>query len=98
MKNRKTIEKDEHGDWCVYEHGVYERRSMLHGQPRRCYLDEYKTVEEAKQAHPNADVIEGTSRPYQPPVQSLADLSGLPKCPPSDFDPADAGEHWDDDY
>ena len=85
-------------DWWVVGHGTYERSSVLHGQYKRALIEHFDTVEEAAAKYPKAEVIEGSTRPYRPEGQSLADLSGLPSCPPRDFDPGFAGEHWDDDY
>lgn len=51
--------------WTVYEHGVYDRDSVLSGQSRRTWLDDFDTLEEAVIAYPDAVVIGGTT--YQPP-------------------------------
>lgn len=51
--------------WAVYEHGEYERGSVLEGQSRRVWLDDFETLQEAVIAYPDALVIEGTT--YQPP-------------------------------
>ena len=95
--DRVTIEKDS-GNWWVVGHGTYESSSILAGQYKRSLIHAFDTAEEAKVAYPKAEVIEGSTRPMRSGNESLADLSGLPKCPPSDFDPADAGESWDEDY
>ena len=51
--------------WTVYEHGTYDRDSVLSGQSRRSWLDDFDTLEEAVIAYPDAVVIGGTT--YQPP-------------------------------
>lgn len=51
--------------WAVYEHGEYERGSVLEGQSRRAWLDDFETLQEAVIAYPDALVVEGTT--YQPP-------------------------------
>jgi hypothetical protein len=51
--------------WTVYEHGTYDRDSVLSGQSRRTWLDDFDTLEEAVIAYPDAVVIGGTT--YQPP-------------------------------
>ena len=51
--------------WAVYEHGTYERGSVLEGQSRRVWLDDFATLDEARAAYPNADVMEGST--YRPP-------------------------------
>ena len=51
--------------WTVYEHGVYDRDSVLSGQSRRSWLDDFETLEEAIAAYPEAEVIVGST--YQPP-------------------------------
>ena len=42
--------------WTVYEHGVYDRNSVLSGQSRRSWLDDFDTLEEAQKAYPEAVV------------------------------------------
>ena len=42
--------------WTVYEHGTYDRESVLSGQSRRIWLDDFDTLEEAVIAYPNAVV------------------------------------------
>lgn len=51
--------------WTVYEHGTYERGSVLAGQSRRSWLDDFETLQEAIVAYPDAEVIDGTT--YFPP-------------------------------
>lgn len=47
--------------WTVYEHSVYERGSVLEGQSRRVWLDDFDSLEEAIVAYPDADVIDGST-------------------------------------
>jgi len=42
--------------WTVYEHGVYDRDSVLSGQSRRSWLDDFDTLEEAQKEYPEAVV------------------------------------------
>lgn len=42
--------------WTVYEHGVYGRDSVLSGQSRRSWLDDFDTLEEAQKEYPEAVV------------------------------------------
>ena len=51
--------------WAVHEHGTYERGSVLEGQSRRAWLDDFETLQEAVIAYPEALVIEGST--YRPP-------------------------------
>ncbi len=51
--------------WTVYEHGVYDRDSVLSGQSRRTWMDDFDTLEEAQKAYPEAVVLGGTT--YRPP-------------------------------
>ena len=51
--------------WTVYEHGTYERGSVLAGQSRRIWLDVFETLEEAQKAYPDAVVCACST--YQPP-------------------------------
>jgi hypothetical protein len=49
----------------VYEHSVYEDSSVLAGQSRRQWLDDFETLAEAEAAYPHAVVVEGsTYNPY----------------------------------
>ena len=52
--------------WTVYEHGVYGRDSVLSGQSRRSWLDDFDTLEEAQKAYPEAVVCAAStySAPY----------------------------------
>lgn len=69
MKKYQTIE---HGNgatyrnkrFTVYEHSRYERTSVLAGQNRRVWMDDFETLEEAQAAYPDAKVSGPT---YQPP-------------------------------
>jgi hypothetical protein len=71
----------------VYKYDVYPRSSVLGGQPRRTFLDECQTLEEAKAKYPKAKEFGSCYMP--PPVMHR----------PSWFDEMDAGEHWsEDDY
>lgn len=70
MKTYLTIERARGATyasdrWAVYEHGEYERGSVLEGQSRRAWLDDFETLQEAVIAYPDALVVEGTT--YQPP-------------------------------
>jgi hypothetical protein len=47
--------------WTVYGHSTYPRSSVLAGQHRRRWVDDYDTLEAAKAAYPNAEVIGGTT-------------------------------------
>ena len=51
--------------WTVYEHGTYGRDSVLSGQSRRTWLDDFDTLEEAVIAYPDAVVCACST--YQPP-------------------------------
>ncbi len=66
----QTIEKGrgatyDEDRWTVYQHGVYGRDSVLSGQSRRIWLDDFDTLEEAVIAYPDAVVCAGST--YQPP-------------------------------
>lgn len=71
--------------YAAYRYSEYEQSSVLAGQVRRSFLGgPYATVDEARAAHPDAEVSEGSG--YVPPVDS---------GPWPGFDPADAGESWE---
>ena len=66
----ETYNKKRYG---VYSYGIYPRSSVLAGQTRRTYLDDFETLEQAKEAYPKA-VVSGSC--YQPPY-----LNHLPDGP-----------------
>ena len=84
--------------FAVYGHGVYPQSSVLAGQARRTHLDTGDTLEALQEDWPKAEVIDCSTKPSRTGNESLAELSGLPSTPPAWFDPANAGERWDDDY
>lgn len=82
-----TIEPDfKYGGFAVYSHDVYPRYSVLAGQHRRAYLDRFETLEEAQRAYPTAATLD----------HNTSNHASVSPIPPSDFDPADAGESWDE--
>jgi hypothetical protein len=94
MKTYQTIEFGNgatyrNNRYTVYEHSTYPRSSVLAGQRRRVWMDDFATLEEAKAAYPQAQCSGAT---YQPPY-----LEHLP----DDEDPGDLyAENWmnDDNY
>jgi len=91
-----TIEPSDNGV-AVFGHGVYERGSVLEGQPRRTFIDRFDTAEEALAEYPRAEE-KACSTKVTALGDSLADASGLSQTSPPWFDPTAAGERWDDDY
>ena len=88
-------------DFSIYAHDRYPRSSVLAGRDRRAWIgssdDKGELIEACKRAKVNVGL--GGSTFVEPTGDSLGDLSGLPECPPSWFDPADAGEAWgEEDY
>ena len=76
-----------HEVYGIYKYDVYPRSSVLGGQQRRTFLDQFDTLEEAKAKYPKA---KETGSCYMPPP---------PLWRPTWFDEMDAGEHWsEDDY
>jgi hypothetical protein len=76
---------DHDGEFTVYSHGVYERGSVLEGQPKRTYVEGgFGSAEDAHAKYPEAEVVDGSS--YLP--------LNLPDVPPKWFDRDDAGEEW----
>lgn len=72
---------------AVYGIGRYESWSVLAGQTRRVFLDDFDTVEAAREAYPDAE------------ESGLPEQARVPLNPPPDFDPSYAGERWsEDDY
>lgn len=84
-----TIEPDGRGGYTVYGHGTHEETSVLAGRAMRQHLRNFRTLDEAKSEYPTARVLEWSTK---------GDYSSDPgPIPPSWFDPADAGERWNDD-
>jgi hypothetical protein len=84
-----AIEPDKYGEgYNVYEFGEYPKSSVNYGMERKSFKDAFSSVEEAKAAYPGAE--------YSGYVHNVASDPG-PNAP-GWFDPAAAGEYWDDDY
>jgi len=73
MRSYLTIEQNSRGatyrnsddTWTVYEIRQYPRSSVLAGQQRRVWVEIFNSLEEAKEAFPDAEVSECTYRePY----------------------------------
>jgi hypothetical protein len=77
MADRFTIERGRGATyrtdrWHVYRHSVYPRRSVLAGQPRRVFVDDFASLDEARVLYPTARVLDDGATTYRPP-----DLSHL---------------------
>jgi len=84
-----AIESSKNGKGVtVYGYGTYPRYSVLAGQTRKVFLDQFDSVEQAKAAYPKAKQGAG----YIVSSDPLGPLA------PDWFDPAAAGEQWNDDY
>jgi len=81
-----TLEQAEDGDWNLYKHDVYERGSVLEGQPRRSLRGFYKSPTDALNANPliYIDVLDHSTKVEH----QMSDV------PPDWFDPLNAGEEW----
>ena len=70
MKTYQTIEMGNgatyrNNKFTVYEHSTYPRHSVLAGQHRRVWMDDFDTLAEAQAAYPQARVSGATYRaPY----------------------------------
>ena len=85
----QLLHKSEPGWWAV-GHGTYERYSVLEGQYCRCLLEAFDSLEEARAAYPEAEVLDHCT-----PLSTAR----VPDCPPADWSPLDAGEAWgEEDY
>ena len=78
------VEK-EFNDISVHELCKYDESSVLAGQEYKKFIDTYKTLEDAKEDYPNADVLDYV---YTPTILPMSD------CPPDWFDEMNAGETW----
>ena len=85
--------KDE-GGFTVKGYGEHPRHSVNYGMTRIVFLDAFDTEAEARKAYPQlaGDGSEWGSKFLD------ADLTRQPSTAPSWFDPAIAGERWEDDY
>ena len=86
-------EQDKYSGPCVWlwGYGTYERGSVLSGQHKEVRIECYDTVEKAKEDWPLVPVRDdGTVN------SKFLSAPMLPSCPPNDFDPAYAGESWDE--
>jgi hypothetical protein len=71
-KEYKTIEHASHGEtyqhaegtYTVYAIGTYPRHSVLAGQQSRRFVDVFESEKAAREAHPTAILVVGTT--YQP--------------------------------
>ena len=78
--------------YVVKGYGSYPRSSVNHGMTRIVFLDSFDTEAEAIEAYPQ---LQGEN--YGSALLDQ-DLTRQPDTAPDWFDPADAGERWDDDY
>ena len=85
---------DQQLGFIVKGYGSYPQSSVLAGQVRVVFLDSFATEAQAREAFPDlaTDGSEWGSRILD------ADLNRMPDTAPDWFDPADAGERWEDDY
>ena len=68
-----TISHSRYGDgFDVFGWGVYERSSVLAGQPRKVFLDAFETLEAAKAEFPTAEL----SSSWMEPQVCLTHLPG----------------------
>ena len=68
----------------VYKYDTWPSHSVLAGEERRTYLEEFNTLEEAQAKYPKAVVVDHSC--FRPLVMS--------SVAPDWFDPMDAGEEW----
>ena len=68
----------------VYKYDTWPSNSVLAGEERRTYLEEFNTLEEAQAKYPKAEVVDHSC--FRPLVMS--------STAPDWFDPLDAGEEW----
>ena len=54
-----TIEPDGRGRFIAYEWGIYEESSVLAGQDKKSFRDDFATVAEALVVYPKAEVMDG---------------------------------------
>ena len=63
--SRGTTYQNDENTFTVYEIGKYPRSSVLAGQQRRIWLDEFDSLEAAQKSYPKAKLFGNTYRePY----------------------------------
>lgn len=75
--------------WTVYGWGTYPRSSVLAGQPRKCFIISYDTLELAQAAFPKAN----QSSKWTEPSVSLAHLPDADGSDPYGDNAAAAGDY-----
>jgi len=81
--------------FVVKGYGSYPKHSVNFGMTRICFLDSFTTEAEALEKYPML-LDNGKDSMYS---NKFMDPSTDPgPIPPPGFDPADAGEQWDEDY
>ena len=73
------------GGYAVYEFGVYPRSSVLAGQTRKRFLDQFDQLRSAMDAYPDAEVSDSV----RDPCNSFGHL-------PGEDDPVPGGRYPDD--
>ena len=73
--------------FVVYNWILSGSNSVREGLHHNQYVEDYDTLEDAQAAYPHAVV-----------THSKYHVDDMPMNAPSGFDPAYAGERWDDDY
>jgi hypothetical protein len=86
---------EEDGVTCLWGFGSYPKGSVLEGQHRQARIHMYNTLEEARKCLPEEIPVKDDGR--RPPTAEEMGV-GLGPNAPDWFDPADAGERWDEDY
>jgi len=85
-----AVEPDRFGDGVMvwlWGFGTYEPHSVLAGQPMISRLEAFTSLEDARRAWPDVEVLDYVPRP----------VAQVSQIPPRWFDPAAAGERWDED-
>ncbi len=84
---QRVAEEGEPESIAVYGWDHYPPGSVLAGQPRKTLQGYFDTIEQALLIYPDA----WESHPAMEPRASV------PRTPPADWSPLDAGESWDED-
>lgn len=85
-QKRHTYQASQDGDYSVYEWGIYERGSVLAGQPKKCFVGAFETPGEVLAEYPDAV-------PSHPMIEPQVCLDHLP-----DEDTPVAGGLYPDDW
>ena len=85
------LRADEEDVWWLFGYGEYPPSSVIAGQYRVARLEWFQSKEEAIKNYPDVLIVDAL------PTRANLIAPRVPDVPPNDFNPADAGETWEED-